>query len=162
ELGEALRRWQKTLAGSTNDVEEAAVLTAGEVQVAARHTLKADISWREGARVASFEISVAPASKDPADDAVVVWRDPRLRCRRAARRRDPLRPFGSFVDPETAGRLAFGRHPRRGEVGAADFATAGEATVPVALQVPDGTISAQLVVDVELDTTRGGPAIVRC
>jgi hypothetical protein len=162
ELGEALRGWQKTLAASANDEEEAAVLTAGEVQVAARHTLKADISWREGARVASFELSVARAGKDPADDAVVVWRDPRLRFRRTDRRRGPPRPLGSFVAPETAGRLGFGRHPRGGEVGAGDFATAGEAAVPVALRVPDGTISAQLVVDVELDTRRGGPGIVRC
>src|SRR5262249_55236055 len=125
-------------------------------------TLKADISWREGAKVASFELSVARASKDPADDAVVVWRNPRLRFRRTDRRRDPLRPLGSFVAPEAARRLGFGKHPRGDKVGDGDFATAGEAAVPVALQMPDGTISAQLVVDVELDTKRGGAGIVRC
>ena len=43
-----------TLAAAAGDEEEAAVLTAGEVQVAARHTLKADISWPEGARVAEL------------------------------------------------------------------------------------------------------------
>ena len=39
ELGDVLRRWQSTLAGNAGDEEEAAVLTAAEVQVAAKHTL---------------------------------------------------------------------------------------------------------------------------
>ena len=42
----------------------------------------------EGREVAGFELSVSRASKDPADAAVVVWRNPRVRFRREDRRRD--------------------------------------------------------------------------
>jgi hypothetical protein len=162
ELAEELRGWQRTLAAAAGDEEEAAVLTAGEVQVAASHSLTADISWSEGSREARFELSVSRASKDPAVEALVVWSNPRLRFRRADRRRDRFRPLGEFVSPETARRLEPGRHPRGGSIGEGDFAIAGETTVPVVLQVPDGTISVQLVVDVKLDTTRGESSIVRC
>ena len=114
ELGLVLREWQKTLAAAAGDEEEAAVLTAGEVRVAARHTLTADLSWPEGAKVVGFELSVARASKDPADAAVVVWRNPTVRFRRADRRRDRPRPLGPALTPETADRLALGKHPRGG------------------------------------------------
>jgi hypothetical protein len=162
ELGDVLRGWQSTLAASAGDEEEAAVLTAADVQVSAAHSLTADISWPEGSRVAGFELSVARAGADPADGAIVVWRNPRLRFRRADRRRDPLRPLGSFVAPETAQRLALGEHPRGGPIGEGDFVTVGETAVPISLQIPEGRRSAQLIVDVELDTKGGGSHIIRC
>ena len=112
------------------------MLTAGEVRVAARHTLTADLSWPEGAKVAGFELSVARASKDPADAAVVVWRNPTVRFRRADRRRDRPRPLGPALTPETADRLALGKHPRGGTIGGGDFATVGEAKVPITLPHP--------------------------
>jgi Protein of unknown function (DUF1592)/Protein of unknown function (DUF1588)/Protein of unknown function (DUF1587)/Protein of unknown function (DUF1585)/Protein of unknown function (DUF1595) len=161
ELGRVLRGWQKTLAASAGDEEEAAVLTAGEVRVATEHSLTADLSWPEGAKVAGFELSVARASKDPAD-AAVVWKNPKVRFRRVDRRREPFRPLGPALAPETAARLALGRHPRGGAIGGGDFATTGEVKVPVVLRVPEGMMAAQLVVDVELDVRRGGPGIVRC
>ncbi|HWE36230.1 MAG TPA: DUF1592 domain-containing protein, partial [Isosphaeraceae bacterium] len=162
ELGRALRGWQKTLAAAAGDEEEAAVLTAGELRVAARHTLTADLSWPKGAKVAGFELSVARASNDPADAAVVVWRNPRVRFRRADLRRDRPRPLGPALAPETAGRLALGKHPRGGTIDGRDFATVGESMVPITLRIPDGMISAQLVVDVALDPRSGGAGIVRC
>ena len=162
ELGRTLRGWQKTLAAAAGDEEEAAVLTAGELRVAARHTLTADLSWPKGAKVAGFELSVARASKDPADAAVVVWRNPRVRFRRPDLRRDRPRPLGPALTPETADRLALGKHPRGGTVRGGDFATVGETRVPITLRIPDGMISAQLVVDVALDPRSGGAGIVRC
>ena len=40
--------------------------------------------------------------------------------------------------------------------------TVGETRVPITLRIPEGMISAQLVVDVGLDPKPGGPGIVRC
>jgi hypothetical protein len=162
ELGRVLRGWQKTLAAAAGDAEEAAVLTAGDVKVATRQTLTVDLSWAKGAKVAGFELSVVRASKDPADGAVVVWRNPRLRFRRADLRRERPRPLGPALTPGSADRLALGKHPRGGTIGASDFATVGEVKVPIDLQIPDGMVSAQLVVDVVLDTKAGKPGIVRC
>ena len=65
ELGHILREWQKTLAAAAGDEEEAAVLTAGEVRVAATHTLTADLSWPKGAKVAGFELSRRPGQQGP-------------------------------------------------------------------------------------------------
>src|SRR4051812_19328745 len=140
ELSLVLREWQKTLAAAAGDEEEAAVLTAGEVRVAARHTPTAHLTWPEGAKVVGFELSVARASKDPADAAVVVWRNPTVRFRRADRRRERPRPLRPELTPQTADRLALGTHPRGGTIGGGDFATVGEASVPISLRVPDGMI----------------------
>jgi hypothetical protein len=157
-----LREWQSTLAAAAGDEEEAAVLTEGEVRVAASHSLTADIEWPEGAEVAEVELSVSAASKDPADGAFVIWRNARLRFRREDGRRERPQPLRSFVTPETVPGLAFGTHPRGAPLGESDFVIAGGKTVPVTLRAPEGTVSAQLVVDVELDTTRGASNIVRC
>jgi hypothetical protein len=162
ELGQLLRGWQKTLAAAAGDEEEAAVLTAGEVRVAASHTLTVDLTWPAGAQVVGFELSVARASKAPPVGAVVVWRNPRVQFRRADRRRDRPRPLAPVLTPETAGHLALGTHPRGGAIGAGDFATVGEARVPVSLRIPEGMISAQLVVEVALDCRPGETGIVRC
>ncbi len=162
ELGRELRGWQKTLAAAAGDEEEAAVLTAGALRVAARHTLKADLSWPQGAKVVAFELSVARASMDPADAVVVVWRNPRVRFQRADRRRARSQPLAPALVPEMAARLALGKHPRGGKIGSGDFATVGESGVPITLRVPDGMISAQLTVNVALDSRSDGRGIVRC
>ncbi len=160
ELGRELRGWQKTLAAAAGDEEEAAVLTAGEVRVAARHTLTADLSWPLGAKAADLELSVARASKDPAEGAVVVWGKPRIQFRHADRRRDRPRALGPVLTPETAARVALGKHPRGGTIDSRDFATIGEAKIPITLRIPEGMISARLIVEVALETRTGG--IVRC
>lgn len=162
KLGRDLRGWQKTLAAAAGDEEEAAVLTAGEVRTAVKHTLTADLSWPKGAKGADFELSVARASKDPADAAIVVWENPRVRFRRADLRRERPRPLGPALSPETANRLALGKHPRGTKIGGGDFATVGEATVPITLRIPDGMTSAQLIVNVALEKRAGGADIVRC
>lgn len=162
ELCDSLREWQSTLAAAAGDEEEAAVLTAGEVEVVPRHSMTATISWPEGADVAEFELSVSRASKHPADAAVVVWRNPRLRFRREDRRRDRPRPLSSVVTPETVRRLAFGEHPHGDAIDENAFAIAGETAIPIALQIPEGMVSAELVVDVELDPACRASCIVRC
>jgi hypothetical protein len=161
-LSVVLREWQKTLAAAAGDEEEAAVLTAGEVRVAASHTLTADLTWPAGAKVAGFELSVARASKDPAAAVVVVWRNATVRFRRADRRRERPQPLAPALSPQTSDRIALGKHPRGGTIGGGDFATVGETRVPITLRIPDGMISAQLVVEVGLDNRSGGTGIVRC
>ena len=111
----------------------------------------------------SFELSVSRASKDPADDAVVVWRNPRLRFRREDRRRDRPDPSARSWRPRRPRRLAFGKHPRGGAIGDGDFAIAGEAAVPVSLRIPDGMVVGPAVRRCGVGhRARGGSGIVRC
>jgi Protein of unknown function (DUF1592)/Protein of unknown function (DUF1588)/Protein of unknown function (DUF1585)/Protein of unknown function (DUF1587)/Protein of unknown function (DUF1595) len=162
ELSVILREWQKTLAAAAGDEEEAAVLTAGDVQVATTHTLAADLLWPKGSRVAKLEFAVSRASKHPAAGAVVVWQNARLRFRREDGFRSPYQPLKEFAAPESARRLAFGNHPKGTAVGEADFVIAGEVIVPVSLQIPKDMVSAQLLVDVRLETKHEATSIVRC
>ena len=162
ELCDILREWQGTLAAAAGDEEEAAVLTAGEVQVAPKRSLTADINWPEGADVAEFELSVSRASKHPAAGAVVVWRNPRLRFRREDRRRDRHRPLSSLVAPETARRLAFGKHRGASRSATTTSSSPARPRSRSRLRIPEGMVSAQLFVDVELDTGHDASSIVRC
>ena len=162
ELSVLLRDWQSTLAAAAGDEEEASVLTAGEVHIAATHSLRADLSWAEGARVAEFELSVSPASNRPAHEALVIWRKARVRFRREDRRRDAPEPLSPFVSSETANHLGFGTHPAGAVIGPEDFVLPGESASTITLRIPPGRTSAELFVDVELDTSHGTPSIVRC
>jgi hypothetical protein len=161
-LCQTLRGWQSTLAAAAGDEEEASVLTAGEMKIDKAHSLRAEINWPEGEKLARLELAVTPASKHPAAGAIVVWRNPRVRFRHENGRRERPKPLASFITPDSARRLTFGAHPKGGEIGEDDFVITGDATVALTLKAPEGVTSAQLTVDLELDTTHGASAIVRC
>jgi mono/diheme cytochrome c family protein len=162
ELGRLLRDWQSTLAAGAGDEEEAAVLTAGQIQVKTAHAFETDIEWPDDSREARFEFSVATASERPAGGALVVWRNPRMRFLREDRRRDEPVPLSSLLGEEAAGKLGFGKHPAGGSVGATDLVLRGETIVPLTVPIPPGKIAALLFVEVELDLARGADRIVRC
>jgi hypothetical protein len=157
-----LRDWQRTLAASAGDEEEAAVLTAGDVHIRRAHSFTAEIDWADGADAAEFEVSVATASQRDAGGAHVIWRNPRLRFQHEDGRRKENVPLTSCIAPESVRRLACGTHPAGAAVGVNDFVLAGGARVPVTLLIPEGMIGARLSVDVELDVEHGADRIVRC
>ncbi len=161
-LGKTLRELQGMLAAPTGAAEEAALLSAGEVEVAPTRTLTADLKWPKGAKDATIELSVSPASKHPIAAAVVTWKNPRVRFRREDGRRDRPAPLKEFLTHESAGRLGFGKHPDGDTIGGDEFVLTGEAVVAVTVRPPEGAVSAQLVVEVRLDTKRGPSRIVRC
>jgi hypothetical protein len=162
DLVGVLREWQSTLAAAAGDEEEAAVLTEGEVEVQPRHSFTADVNWAEGAKTATFELSVTTASSRPVTGALVLWKNPRLRFRGEGSRRGISSPLVSHVTPESAGRLGFGRHPAGVPVAEGDFVLAGGTTAAVTIVVPEGRRGAQFQVDVQLDLERGQDRIVRC
>jgi hypothetical protein len=163
-LADELRAWQSVLAASAGDEEEAAVLTEGEVQVRAKHSLEADLDWADGSKTADIELSVASASKSPAAGAIVIWRNPQLRFQSAELRRGRYVPLVSVLAPEAAERLKERSGSRQASGPAVDmhFVIAGDSKVPLRLQIPDGMIAARFQVELELDTEHGADAIVRC
>jgi hypothetical protein len=162
DLCSVLRDWQRTLAASAGDEEEASVLTAGDVHIRRAHSFTAEIDWADGADAAEFEVSVATASQRNAAGALVIWRNPRLRLQHEDGRRKDNVPLTSCISPESVRRLACGMHPAGAAIGEHDFVLAGEAAVPVTLLIPEGMIGARLAVDVELDVEHGADRIVRC
>jgi len=157
-----MREWQSMLAATSGDEEEAAVLTAGDVQVRPRHSFTTNINWEPGAREAKFEFSISSATGRPVKGALVIWRNARLRIRRGDNRRGLPTPLGPNLSSETRDLIKLGQHPAGGSLEANDFVTGGETTTPLVLVVPAGTLAARLDVEVELDFAHGADAIVRC
>jgi hypothetical protein len=162
ELGASLRQWQRVLAASAGDEEEAAVLTEGTVRLRSKHTIEADLNWPDDATAAEIEISVTSACQQGADGALTIWRQPRVRFVRADRRRGEIQPLVPLLSAKTVEQLQPGQHPQGAAIGKMDFIVPGGATVPVRIEVPAGSIAARLFVDVELDTLHGADRIVRC
>lgn len=161
-LGRELREWQSKLAAVSGDEEEAAVLTAGEVQVRRTHSFRAALAWADDATEAVVELSVTSASARPVGDALVVWRNPRLRFRSRDGTRGDETPLAAHLAPESLRKLKFGRRPDGSPIDANDFVLRGETVVAVRLKVPPETTSARLSIDVELDVEHGADCVVRC
>jgi mono/diheme cytochrome c family protein len=161
-IAEALRQWQSLLAAASGDEEEAAVLTASDVQVRSKHSFAADLDWADGSKAADIELSVSSASQQAAAEALVLWRLPRIRFVRADNRRGEIVPLRSVLAPESIRQLDLGHHPAKKSIGPDDFVLAGESKAAVRLVVPEGMIAARLFIDVELDLAHGADAIVRC
>ncbi|WP_169973381.1 DUF1592 domain-containing protein [Tautonia rosea] len=162
ELAEDLREWQSTLAAATGDVEEAAVLADGAVQLDREHSFVVPIRWPKDTPIARFEVSVSTVSDPPGGSGFTIWKNPRVQFQSRERRRGDPQPLRASVTPETAQRLSFGQGPQGTSIGEDDFVITGEATIQVDLQIPVGADSARLMVDVVLrdsDTTSG---VVRC
>jgi hypothetical protein len=162
ELARILRDWQGVLAAAAGDEEEAAVLTEGDVDVDATHQFVAVINWDDGATEAAFELSVASACKYPAHEALVIWKNPRLRLRRPDNRRGDYVPLSSFLTKSSLDRLAIGRHPQGAAIGEHGFVLTGESAVALTMRIPEGMTAARLYVDVELDVKHGADRVVRC
>ncbi|MDZ4685368.1 MAG: DUF1592 domain-containing protein [Planctomycetaceae bacterium] len=162
DLARTLRDWQKTLASAAGDAEEAAVLTDGDVPVKSKHSFTTNLTWPEDATQTELELAITSASRHPPTGALVIWRNAQLRFRQENGSRGEDVPLMQFVAPETAQRLQFGQHPRGGTIGESDFVLVGEVTAPVKLRIPEGTTSARLTVQVELDLEHGADSVVRC
>jgi hypothetical protein len=161
-LAEDLREWQHTLAAATGDAEEAAVLSAGEVLLDPESSFLVPMNWPEGTKIARFELSVSTVSDLPDEQGIVIWRNPRVQFRSRERRRGGPQPLRTSVTPETSRRLAFGQAPAGSSIGENDFAIAGDSTIAVDLQIPNGADSARLLVDVALLDLANAAGVVRC
>jgi hypothetical protein len=160
KLYDQLYYWQHLLASATSDEEEAAVLTAGEVDLASEHSFEAALDWPEDATSATLELSVLPVQKSAARP-LVQWRNPRMRLRRD-RRWTPYQPLRSVLSPESAAMLHFGRHPAGVELDRDDFVLEEIPKLVLEFAVPAGATSAEFQVDVSLDLKHGDECVVRC
>lgn len=162
ETYRVMRNWQRVLAAATGDEEEAAILTAEELNVAPAHRFKAKLDWPKGATKASIDLSVTPATNANRGGSIVVWRNARIRFRNKDRRRLRARPLSAALTAKGRRRLRLGRHPAGDELGPDDFVLSAPARLSIALNVPASTIGAELQVDVELERKHGAATPVRC
>jgi len=163
-----LRNWQRTLAATSVDEEEASVLTEGEIQVSPKHSFKADLRWPEKSTKAAVRLSINSASKRTATNqkkksgSLVIWSKPHVRFRTDDQRWTKKQPLKNLLTENSLRRLSFGRHPLGAKLDSSEFVLSAGETVVIEFRVPQRTVAAQLFVDVELDLEHGQPGFVRC
>jgi hypothetical protein len=153
---------QIRLARAVGDDEEAPILSENTIQVEKQHKFVARFAWMEPPTNTRIQFSILSGDPSRKVDAVVVWRNPRLRFRRLTRRRDEPESLTKVLSEEVAAQFAFGQHPRGGSIGPQDFVTVGEQSRTFELPVPDGARGIEISADVELDLAHGENCVVRC
>ena len=148
-----MRNWQRALADSTGNEEEAALLTAGKFHVQPKHRFTARLDWTKGADKAGIEIIVLSATNRVTRGAIVRWNNPQIRFRRMNRRWMRRQPLSRVLDATNRKRLKLKQN---------EFLTVAPSKITVDFDVPAGTIAAELIVEVELDRANGTGTPVRC
>ena len=161
---DALRKWQSRLAGA-NDEEVAPVLTEKALQVVAAEPFKVNVLWNEGEVTAKIEFAVrsidAKDAHDPGSFAGVIWQNPRIRFRSLDGRRGPYQPLSEVLDQTNVDVLAFGKHPRDHDVSGDDFVIAVDESKSIAIRLPDGELSGELLVEPRFDDDGQPGRVVR-
>jgi hypothetical protein len=161
ELYQFMSDWQVRLARAVGDDEEAPILSENTIQVRQKHSFAARFAWMEPPTKTRVQFAVLSGDPSRNVESVVVWKNPRMRYRRADRRRDEPQAVSEFMPAETTRAFAFGRHPRGGEIGPQDFVTIGSESRGFDLELPVGTRGLEVFVDVELDLAHGEDCVVR-
>lgn len=162
ELYRFMSDWQVRLARAVGDDEEAPILSENTIQVKQKHSFVARFAWMEPPTKTRVQFSVMSGDPSREAEAVIVWKNPRMRFRRLNSRRGEAQPLSDFVSEEALRPFAFGVHPRGGEVGSQDFVTVGGQSRSFEIDVPEGARGLEVVADVELDLKRGEDCVVRC
>ena len=159
QVARAMRTWQVRLAASKGDDEEASLLTGEPIELDSRYKLRADARWPETAKKSSIRFSVASATHRQVNTAVITWRNPRIRFRKA-RRWTGYKPLRACL-PEAQQEL-FGIDAAGAETDENNLVTTGSTELQLDIQIPPGATGAALQIDVELDLKSGKDSVVRC
>jgi hypothetical protein len=162
ELYHFMSDWQIRLARAVGDDEEAPILSENTIQVQQKHNFVARFAWMEPPTKTRVQFAVLSGNPSRDVDAVVIWKNPRLRFRRLSRRRDEPQPITDFLTDETMKPFAFGQHPRGGEAGERDFVTVGAESRSFEIDVPEGARGLEITAEVELDLAHGEDCVIRC
>lgn len=157
-----LRTWQRRLAHSAGDDEEAALLTKRSIRLAPKSSFRANIDWEEGSEHASVQFIVTSATGQNVEKALVVWRNPTIQFRQRDRRRARPVPLITLLPENSEHGSLFGKHDRMNHVDDTDLVLAGDTAVRLEFVVPKGARGARLSVEAELQTELAPSSIVRC
>lgn len=156
-IASRLRSWQRRLARTAGDDEEAALLSAGTFQFKSIHEFRANIDWETGQNQASVDFEVQSLHGGDLESASIVWRKPMIQFRREDRSNAPSVPLASrALDAERFGKP----NQRLNDIGDHDLvARTGNTTVR--FMIPPGSRSARLRVTAELVADTNNSATAR-
>jgi len=155
-----LLNWQKSLASSTQDDEEYAVLTDDPFQAQKTQSFAVPINRRQDQEFSEFEIFVKTASGKDSYNPAVLWKNPRFRMQ-ATDQTLSTHPFIEVASPETMDLLKVGTGFDGETIDENDFVTYGVSNFKVEFANLPEIARVQFLVEVVLDTEHGDDGLVR-
>jgi mono/diheme cytochrome c family protein len=171
EIQKFLINWPRWLfaagelaAGGAGD-ERALVLTDAALEASPKREFNFRFFRRRerGAanKAASVYLSVVQANPNAAGDPVIIWRNPMVRVRKRDRGSGAEGPLSTLVAPETAAKIAFGRHPSGREIGPNDFVTVGDTELFFEVPLPEDAFGLTMELNAEADLAGAPDSVLR-
>ncbi len=158
-----LQTWQRTLAASTIDDEEYAVLTEDAFESKKAHLFNVRMNGTvDAAGYNEFEIFVRAAADSGMVKPVVMWKNPRFQTRAAGDTEWTDHLLREVVAPETADQLNFGTYPDGSSTDPNDFVTYDSTHLRIRFALPTTNVRVQFVAEAQIDTEKGDPCLIRC
>lgn len=157
-----LQSWQRTLAASTLDDEEYAVLTEEPFESKKAHTFTVRMNQATNAEYTEFDIFVRAATGEEGANPVVLWKGPRIEARSVSDENWTVHPLKELVSQESLEQLNFGKHFDGTDIDPNDFVTRGSKHLKIRFVLPKANVRVQFVAEAQIDTTKGDYCLVRC
>ncbi|MDA0348155.1 MAG: DUF1592 domain-containing protein [Verrucomicrobia bacterium] len=161
-LYEDLFEWQKTLAASTIDDEEYAVLSDEAFEANQSHQFRVRMNRHPTAIYTEFEILAKVAGGKDSSKPAVHWKQPTIRILETGSTTPTLVPLRELVSQETAELIQFGIGVNRAKIDDNDFVTDDATKLIIQVQLPKERSRAEFQVEAILDTENGDDVLVRC
>ena len=167
ELQKYLINWTRALfaagelaAGGQGD-ERALVLT--EESLAAKPSNSFRFFWR-GRPKQSTKLYLTATSANPTakDKALVIWKNPVVRFRKADRSAAPEQPFMTMLDQKTIERLSFGKRADGVPIDPTGFSSEAGQTITIDIASPADAGFGELTIEAALSEGAAGDAVLRC
>ena len=157
-----LQYWQRTLAASTQDDEEYAVLTEEPFESNKSHLFKVNMNRGSNADFIEFDIFVRAATGSDDLKPVVLWRNPRIETRGAGETGWKKYPLKELVTEESGGQIVFGKHYDGSAIDPNDFVTHESKNMTIRFRTPSPDVRVQFVAEAQIDTVKGDYCLIRC
>ena len=167
ELQKYLINWTRVLfaagelaAGGQGD-ERALVLT--EESLAAKPSNSFRFLWRgRPKQTTKLYLTATSANPNAKDKALVIWKNPVVRFRKADRSAAPEQPFMTLLDQKTIERLSFGKRADGGPIDPTDFSSEAGQTITIDIASPADAGFGELTIEAALSEGAAGDAVLRC
>ncbi len=148
-------------AGGQGD-ERALVLTDASIQVSPKTSIRFFTRRQRGQKNASVHITLGAANPGAKQIPTIIWRNAKVRTRKADRGVTEPKPLSAVLDDATRQKLQFGLAVPGQSVGPNDFVTTGNTVLQFQLPADENAFAMELSADAELVASESADAIVRC
>ena len=153
KLFQQQRGWQRRLSGTVSDSEEALLLNRGALSLNSKGELEVSLRWDEQDELTSVDFETVSATGQPQREALVIWQNAIIQFRQQEGPRPVAVPLSDYL---------IDTPDHQEEVGPWTTSLPCDVVRSFEFSIPDGTVGAQIRVQVELAQDADPNAIVRC